>query len=171
VILVDCDLRNPALSRKLAPKVDHGVLDVVVGGVPLEDAIWREPSTNLMFLPASTKTRNANSSEILAAAATKALFEDLQLKYDYVIVDLAPLMPVIDTRATASFVDSYICITEWGCTSSDALKHAFKGARNVYENLLGVVLNKTDIDRLSTYDPVGGSYYRNRYYAQYGMTD
>ena len=42
---------------------------------------------------------------------------------------------------------------------------------NVYENLLGVVLNKANIDRLSTYDPVGGNYYRNKYYAQYGMTD
>jgi succinoglycan biosynthesis transport protein ExoP len=171
VILVDCDLRNPSLSRKLAPKVEHGVLDVVVGNVCLDDAIWRESSTNLMFLPASTTTRNANSSEILAAAATKKLFEALQSMYDYVIVDLAPLMPIVDTRATTRFVDSYVFVIEWGCTGSDAIKHAFKGARNVYENLLGVVLTKVDIDRLSTYDPVGGNYYKNEYYAQYGMTD
>jgi polysaccharide biosynthesis transport protein len=171
VILVDCDLRNPSLSRKLAPKAEHGFLDVIVGSVPLKDAVWRELSTNLTFLPVSTKTRIENSSEILAAAATKGLLEELQSNYDYVIVDLSPLMPVVDTRATTRFVDSYVCVTEWGCTKIGAVKYAFKDAPNVYENLLGVVLNKANIDRLSTYDPVGGNYYRNKYYAQYGMRD
>jgi succinoglycan biosynthesis transport protein ExoP len=171
VILVDCDLRNPSLSRKFAPKAEHGVLDVIAGRVPLEDAVWKEVSTNLTFLPVATKTRIENSSEILAAAATKGLFEDLQSNYDYVIVDLSPLMPVVDTRATTRFVDSYVCVTEWGCTKVDAVKYAFKDAPNVYENLLGVVLNKANIDRLNTYDSIGGNYYRNKHYAQYGMTD
>ena len=71
VILVDCDLRNPSLSRKLAPNADYGILDVIVGSVPLEDAVWRDRSTNLTFLPVSTKTRLMNSSEILAADATR----------------------------------------------------------------------------------------------------
>jgi succinoglycan biosynthesis transport protein ExoP len=171
VILVDCDLRNPSLSRKFAPKSEHGVLDVIVGSVPLEDAVWKEVSTNLTFLPVATKTRIENSSDILAAAATKGLFEDLQSNYDYVIVDLSPLMPVVDTRATTRFVDSYVCVTAWGCTKIGAVKYALKDAPNVYENLLGVVLNKANIDRLSTYDSIGGNYYRNKHYAQYGMTD
>jgi succinoglycan biosynthesis transport protein ExoP len=171
VILVDCDLRNPSLSRKFAPKAERGVLDVIAGRVPLEDAVWKEMSTNLTFLPVATKTCIEHSSEILAAAATKGLFEDLQSNYDYVIVDLPPLMPVVDTRTTTWFVDSYVCVTEWGCTKIGAVKYAFKDAPNVYENLLGVVLNKANIDRLSTYEPIGGNYYRNKHYAQYGMTD
>ena len=171
VILVDCDLRNPSLSRKLASKIEYGILDVVVANVPLANAIWRERSTNLEFLPASAKTRIANSSEILAAGATERLFEDLRSQYDYVIVDLPPLMPIVDARATTRFVDTYICVMEWGCTKIDAVKHAFKDAPKIYENLLGVVLNKVNIDRLSTYDSVGRNYYRNKYYAQYGVTD
>ena len=171
VILVDCDLRNPSLSRKLTPKAEHGVLDVIVGSVSLKDAVWTDPATNLTFLPASAKTRIANSCDILAAAATKGLFEDLQSKYDYVIVDLSPLMPVVDARATSGFVDSYIYVTEWGCSKIAAVRHAFESAPNVYENLLGVVLNKADIDRLSTYESAGGNYYRNKCYAQYGLTD
>ncbi len=170
VILIDCDLRNPSLSRKFAPKAEHGVLDVIVGSVPLKDAVWKEVSTNLTFLPVATKTRIENSSEILAAGATEEFFEDLQSDHDYVIVDLSPLVPLVDTRATR-FVDSYVCVIAWGCTKIDAVKYAFKDAPNVYENLLGVVLNKANIDRLSTYDSIGGNYYRNKYYAQYGMTD
>jgi succinoglycan biosynthesis transport protein ExoP len=171
VILVDCDLRNPSLSRKLAPKAEHGVLDVIAGRVPLEDAVWKEVSTNLTFLPVATKTRIEQSSEILAAAGTEGLFEDLQSNHDYVIVDLSPLVPVVDTRATTRFVDWYVCVIAWGCTTIGAVKYAFQDAPNVYENLLGVVLNKANIDRLSTYEPVGRNYYRNKYYAQYGMTE
>jgi polysaccharide biosynthesis transport protein len=171
VILVDCDLRNPTLSRKLAPNADCGLLDVIVGTMPLEDAIWRDASTNLAFLPAGIKSRLANSSEIFAAESTQRLFSDLRSQYDYVLVDLSPLMPIVDTRATTGLVGSYICVIEWGCTTADVVKRAFKDAENIYENLIGVVLNKADINRLSSYDSVGGNYYRNKYYAQYGFTE
>jgi polysaccharide biosynthesis transport protein len=170
-ILVDCDLRNPTLSRKLAPNADRGLLDVIVGTTPLEDAIWRDASTNLAFLPAGVKNRLANSSEILAAESTRMLFSNLRSKYDYVVVDLSPLMPIVDTRATTALVGSYVCVVEWGCTRAKVVKQAFKDAQNVYENLLGVVLNKADINRLSSYDSVGKYYYRNKYYAQYGFTE
>ena len=80
-------------------------------------------------------------------------------------------MPIVDTRATTALVGSYVCVIEWGCTKANVVKHAFKDAQNVYENLLGVVLNKADINRLSSYDSVGGNYYRNKYYAQYGFTE
>jgi len=172
VILVDCDLRNPSLSRRFAPKAEHGVLDVIVRSVPLEDAVWSDPSTNMAFLPASTKTRIvANSSDMLAAAAITELFENLRSNYDYVIVDLSPLMPVVDARVTTRFVDRYICVTEWGRTKIGAVKYAFEDASNIYENLLGVVLNKANIDQLSTYAPIGRNYYNNKYYTQYGMTE
>ena len=171
VILVDCDLRNPSLTRKLAPGAELGILDVIAGAVSLRDAVWTDPSTNLTFLPASIKTRVVNSCEFLAADATKALFENLRSNYDYVLVDLSPLVPVVDTRATSGFVDSYICVTEWGRTNVDAVKHSFKDAQNVYQNLLGFVLNKANIDRLSSYESVGGNYYRNKYYSQYGLTE
>ena len=62
VILVDCDLRNPSLSRSLAPNADHGILDVIAGRLPLEEVIWADRFTNLAFLPAAIKTRVMYSS-------------------------------------------------------------------------------------------------------------
>ena len=171
VILVDCDLRNPSLTRKLAPGADSGFLDVICGAVSLHDAVWTELSTNLAFLPASIKKRVMNSCDFLAGDATTALFENLRANYDYVLVDLSPLIPVVDARATTRFVDSYICVTEWGRTSVDAVKHSFKDAQNVYQSLIGFVLNKANIDLLSTYDPVGSNYYHNKYYSQYGLSE
>jgi succinoglycan biosynthesis transport protein ExoP len=117
------------------------------------------------------KSRVAHTSEILASEATKKLFERLREAYDYVVVDLSPLAPVVDVRATSNLVDSYIFVIEWGRTKIDVVKHTLGAARGVYDNLLGVVLNKADINVLSRYESYRGNYYQNRYYARYGYTD
>jgi succinoglycan biosynthesis transport protein ExoP len=171
VILVDCDLRNPSLSHKLTPNAEHGIVDVIAGRITLKEAIWRDQSTNLTFLPVVTSNHLIYSSDILSADATRRLFENLQSKYDYVLVDLTPLMPIVDTRATRAFVDCYVCVIEWGRTTSDAVKHAFRDAHNISENLLGIVLNKADINELRRYYPTGENYYRNKHYGQYGFTE
>src|SRR3984893_5677830 len=171
VILVDCDLRNPSLSRRLAPNADHGILDVIAGRMTLQNAVWTDQSTNLTFLPGVTNNHRICSSDILSADATRKLFDDLQSKYDYVLVDLTPLMPIVDTRATTGFVDCYFCVIEWGRTTSDAVKHAFRDAHKISENMLGIILNKADINQLRRYYPTSEKYYRNKYYAQYGFTE
>ncbi len=170
-ILLDCDLRNPELSRKLTPKASVGLLELLSGKASLEDVTWTDPDTNLTFLPCVVKSRVAHSSEILASSATKKLFDQLREMYDYVIVDLSPLAPVVDVRATANLVDSYIFVIEWGRTKIDVVEHALNATRGVYDNLLGVVLNKADINVLSRYESYRGKYYYNRYYARYGYTD
>ena len=168
VILVDCDLRNPSLSKRLASGAASGFVDVMSGGTALEHAIWRDQVTNLAFLPSGVKSRLTNSSELLAADTTRTLFEELRSRYDYIIVDLPPLVPIVDTRATTGFIGSYVCLIEWGSTSIEAVRHAFNGAQNVYDNLIGVVLNKVDIGRLGSYESVGRSYYSDRHLVRYG---
>jgi succinoglycan biosynthesis transport protein ExoP len=171
VILVDCDLRNPSLSRRLAPNADHGILEVIAGKMTLKNAVWTDQSNNLTFLPAGTNTRVIHSSDILSADATRKLFKDLRSRYDYVLVDLTPLMPIVDTRATTGFVDCYVFVIEWGRTTSEAVKHAFRDAYKIRENMLGVVLNKANINQLSRHYPPGEKYCRNKYYTQYGFTE
>jgi succinoglycan biosynthesis transport protein ExoP len=171
VILVDCDLRNPELSRELTPNASLGLLEVLSGKALLEDVIWTDPDTKMQFLPSVAESRVVHSSEILASAATKRLFDQLRDTYDYVIVDLSPLAPVVDVRATSNLVDSYIFVIEWGRTKIDVVEHALNAARGVYDNLLGVVLNKADVNVLSRYESYRGKYYYNRYYARYGYTD
>src|SRR5262249_4641674 len=100
VILVDCDLRNPTLSRTLAPKGSCGFVDVVSGTRSLEGSVWKDPATNMTFLPAGMDSHLAYTAEILASGAAKNLFTKLRERYNYVIVDLSPLAPVVDARAT-----------------------------------------------------------------------
>jgi succinoglycan biosynthesis transport protein ExoP len=170
-VLVDCDLRNPSLSQLLAPDAKTGILEVLTGAATLEQALRRDPTTNLAFLPIYLKERLAHSSEILPSEQMMRLFDLLRQRFDYIIVDFPPLAPVVDVRATAHLVDYYLFVVEWGRTKIDVAQHALTSARSVYDKTLGVVLNKANMQTFGRYQGYTGNYYSNRSYGRYGYVD
>lgn len=170
VIVVDCDLRNPSLSRNLAPAANAGIVDVISGRCTLDQAICKDPKTNLAFLPATKKQPLFHTSEILSATSTKQLFDHLRATYDYIIVDLPPLAPVVDVRATAPLMDCLVLAIEWGRTKTDVVQHALHTAPGLHPALIGAVLNKTDMQAIRRYDNYHSDYYSNEHFARYGYT-
>jgi capsular exopolysaccharide synthesis family protein len=170
VVVVDCDLRNPSLSTKLAKGAAAGVVEVVSGARSIEETIWRDPVTNLSLLPAAGKGRTSHTSEILSDPSMCSLFDKLRSRFDYVIVDLPPLAPLIDVRSTTAFVDGYVLIVEWGITKIEVIQHALHNAPNIREYLLGAVLNKTDIGAMARYHGACKDYYSDDHYVRYGVS-
>jgi succinoglycan biosynthesis transport protein ExoP len=170
-ILIDADLRNPSLSRALAPEADNGLMEVIAGKLPLDAVIWTDTATALAFLPMVAKSRISHTNEILASVAMKQLIDRLRETYDYVLVDLPPLSPVVDVRATTQIIDSYLFVIEWGATGIDAVRRALSTAPLVAERLLGVALNKADLHRISNYTSGAGYDYDSPYYGRYGFED
>ena len=171
VILIDGDLRNPTLSRRLVSKPDVGVLEVIAGKIELRDAIYTDNLSGLAFLPAVIESRLAHSSEILSSEVFRQLIDRLRKSYDYIIIDLPPLAPVVDARATTNIVDSYVFVIEWGKTRTNMVQRQLSSAPEIFDRLLGVVLNKANVKVLERYeDYYGRSYYKKNYYARYGYT-
>ncbi|MFK4385539.1 polysaccharide biosynthesis tyrosine autokinase [Bradyrhizobium sp. USDA 223] len=171
VILVDADLRNPSLSRALVPNAKIGLVDVVAQKVQLEDALVIDPSTKLSILPAGSTSKLLHTNEILASKAMHALVALLRGKFDYVVLDMPPMAPVVDVRVTSSFVDSYVFVIEWGRTKIDVVRHNLRGSPEIQDKLLGVVLNKADTKLLARYESYHGRYYYQKYYARYGYVE
>jgi succinoglycan biosynthesis transport protein ExoP len=170
-LLVDCDLRNPSLSRLLAPHAAAGVVEVLKEQSTLEEAIWVDRATGLAFLPVAVSNRRLiHSSEFLASEQTSQLFDSLRGSYDYIFVDFSPLMPIVDVRGSTKLVDSYIYVIEWGQTRIDFVESALRSARGVYDHLLGVVLNKVDLPSLGRYEG-RSAYYHHGSYHRYGYTE
>jgi succinoglycan biosynthesis transport protein ExoP len=165
VILVDCDLRNPALSRSLAPDASVGILEVISGRQSLDAAICKDPITGMAFLPTANAFGVPNTDQILASEAMKNLFSTLRSQYEYIIVDLSPLAPVVDVRATTELIDFYVFVVEWGATKIDMVQHTLQQAHRVYDNMLGVVLNKVNMNVMGRYDGERASYYSAKYYS------
>ena len=162
VIVVDCDLRNPSLSRALAPTATIGIIEVLSGECSICEAIWTDPATKMAFLPAVINAKLIDTSEILSSALTEKLFGQLRQSYDYVVIDLPPIIPVVDVRATAHLMDFYFFVVEWGCTKIDVVQHALNTADGVLDKLAGVVLNKANMDDIGRYD--AHIYYYKNYY-------
>jgi succinoglycan biosynthesis transport protein ExoP len=169
-ILVDADLRNPSLSRHLAPGAELGLVDVLAGRADLDSVLWHDPESGLTFLPVGSASKLMHTHEILGLDSTKKFFGDLRASYDYVIADFAPLAPVVDTRTSVNFVDSYLFVVEWGRTKIDIVEHSLSGAVEIYDRLLGVVLNKADMNVLGRYEQHRSNYYYKKYYSRYGYT-
>lgn len=171
VILVDADLRNPSLSRALVPNAKIGLVDVVAQKVQLEDALIVDPETKLSILPAGATSKLLHTNEVLASKAMHALITLLRSKFDYVVLDMPPMAPVVDVRVTSSYVDSYVFVVEWGKTKIDVIMHNLRGSPEVQDKLLGVVLNKADTKALARYESYHGRYYYQKYYARYGYVE
>jgi len=168
VILIDGDLRNLTLSRGLARGAKIGLLEVLAGQVEMQHAVYTDTRSGLTFLPAVIESRLAHTDEILASKMFKQLLDGLRPNYDYIIVDLPPLAPVSDARATAGIIDSYLYVVEWGRTRVNVVQHQLAAAPELYDRLLGVVLSKANLRILTRYEQYYGRDYYKKYYARYG---
>jgi succinoglycan biosynthesis transport protein ExoP len=167
VILVDCDLRHPALTREFAPHARSGLQEILLGRATLDDAILTDPQSGFAFLPGVVDVLQARPEELLEMDALAHLMRELRRRYEYVIVDLPPLFPMLDVAMTDRLINWYVVVVQWGSSKIDTVAHALARCRSVRERMLGFVLNKVDMRRLSLYDRRAAEYYDPKRYANY----
>jgi succinoglycan biosynthesis transport protein ExoP len=163
VLLVDGDARRPSLSWAIAPEAQVGVLDCIAGNVNYADIVWHDPATGMAFLPMVANPYLPTASELFVSESAKSLFASLQLEYDYVILDLPPLISELDVRSTWHVVDAYVLVVQWGSTKIEAVQYALRNAPKVQEKIVGTVLNKVNMAALGRYDSYGATYYSGYY--------
>jgi exopolysaccharide/PEP-CTERM locus tyrosine autokinase len=147
VLLVDGDLRNPAVHRYLDLPSGPGLVDYLTSGYPIADSLVHpEGLTNLVVLPAGRAT--SHSVEILSSPLMADLVRELKHFYPdrYVLFDLPPLF-YADALAFAPLVDGIILVVEAGGTPREEITHALEMLKEF--RVLGCVLNKIDPRELS----------------------
>jgi succinoglycan biosynthesis transport protein ExoP len=143
-LLVDGDLRNPSMTKSLGYAGAPGLINMVADKSDFCDVIITDSKFKFDFLPSSTQIKPTNSSDILTSPAMKEMLKAAKSEYDYVIVDLPPILPVVDVKAAAHLFDAFVLVVEWGSTSTDEILKAVSTSTIVSEKLLGTVLNKAD---------------------------
>ena len=166
VVLIDADLRNPTLARSLTPRPQAGWLEVLSGKIDLARATGREPGSGLALLPLLLTEAPVHSDEVLASQGFRDLIDQLRQNYDYVIVDLPPVAPVVDVRAIVPVIDSFVFVVEWGSTRIKAARRHLLAEPEIHDRLLGVVLNKANMKALERFEQPG--IYPNGYYMNGG---
>ncbi len=172
VLLVDADLRRPAIHRLFGLSNAVGLVDMLCRPV-------RQPSPssptglvastveNLWILPAGTASRNPG--ELLSSNRLGPVLQDLAQEWDTLVLDSAPIGTVADTLLLSQHASACLLVARWGRTRRAALGGAIAGLRGVGRPLVGVVLNDERPSPLARFSR--DDYYRHGYWSQVPASD
>jgi polysaccharide biosynthesis transport protein len=164
-ILIDGDLHTRSLTRELAPNANSGLVEALNDPTAFGYHVQRSKETGLDFLPSIVATRMVNSADVIASRAMADLLTVLREQYEYIIIDLAPVMPVADSKAFSVLIDAMVYVIEWGATTRTALQESVSGSEILQKKLLGAVLNRANPKMLGRIEAYKGKH-RNSYYVE-----
>lgn len=139
VVIVDADLRRPSLAEYLGLESAVGLTSVLIGDVPLEHALQSWGDGLLTVLPSGALP--PNPSELLGSGHMQALIKELEARFDLVIFDTPPVLPVTDAAVLANVAGGVVLVTRVGKTTRDRLHRAREALDKVGARSLGVVAN------------------------------
>lgn len=152
VLLVDADLRRPSIAESLGLEPEVGLTSLVIDQVSVEDAVQSWGHLGELAVLASGPTP-ANPSELLGSHRMQELVLELAEKYELVIFDSPPVLPVTDATVLGRIVDGVVIVTKIDATRRDRLKRAVDSLRKLDVRLIGVASNWTT--------PIGDYYLPN----------
>jgi succinoglycan biosynthesis transport protein ExoP len=163
VLLVDADLRRPRVDTYMDVEGAVGLTDLLIGRAEPMDVIQTWGQGNLSVLPAGIIP--PNPSELLGSMAMVKLLRDFNSRFDVVIFDSPPLLPVTDAAILARIVGGAIVVVAAGQTHKNQLRGALAVLQTINAPISGIVLTM-----LPTKGPNAQGYGRYGYGYGYGAT-
>lgn len=140
VVLVDADLRRPAVAGILGLEGGAGLTTVLAGQARVGDVIQDWGSNGLQVLTSGAVP--PNPAELLGSPAMRRLVAELRGAYDHIVIDTAPVLPVADAVVLSRIVDGVVVVAQAGRVHKGQLAHALGALEQVSAKVLGVVLNR-----------------------------
>ncbi len=165
-LLVDCDLRNPTLSRWFGIGESEGLSDYLAGDENLSDLMGKTPVEKLSFIGSGRQLDNP--AEMIGSKKMEGLVQEIKNRYAdrYIIIDSSPVLATTEPSVLNKMVDGIIVVVKAGDTSRDSVLQAMKLLKG--NKLLGFVLNDmTFKTKASLYKYLGtNTYYYNYAYGE-----
>ena len=149
VCVVEADLRRPKLLSYLGMEGAVGLTDVLIGRVALEDVLQQFGSNSLTVLGAGATP--PNPSELLGSEGMIDVLRHLSARYDHVIIDGPPLLPVTDSAVLSRLADGAIIVVGSGIVTRDQLDGALESLQTANAAVLGIVLNRVPKESRGAY--------------------
>jgi polysaccharide biosynthesis transport protein len=160
VCIVDADLRRPRLHRIFDRAGDSGLTSVLVGDASIDHVAKATEVPNLWSIPAGPLP--PNPADLLQTERFRRFMKDLGEKFDRVVVDSPPLVPVTDSAIISTLVDGTVFVVRAFRTSKHVTSQGLRALRDVEAPVVGAVLNAVNLDRHEY------SYYHYYYYKREG---
>ncbi len=162
VLLIDADLRRATLARNFGfPPGTPGLTNVLTGGATLESAIRRVDGVDLL----GAGTVPPNPQELLASPRFAELLKSLRGRYDRILIDSPPTQAVSDAAVLTGITDGVIYVVRADHTVAPLARDGIGQLLQAGARVLGVVLNRFDVQRARKYRQHSG------YYDYYGYSE
>jgi len=138
ILLVDGDLRRARISKYLGFESELGLADLIANGANIDEALINIGIDNLTILPAGKIPHNP--AELLGSMKMKNLITLLKSKYDYIIFDTPPVIPVTDAGLVGAQTDGVIMVVQAERTQKGVVEHGEGLLKQAQAKLLGYIL-------------------------------
>ncbi len=166
VLAVDADLRRPTLYQHFGLQKAPGLTDLIVGNSTASQTIQTTRIGGLQLL--SCGYQPPNPAELLGSPMMKQVLEALRSHYDWLLIDTPPVLAMADTAVLSALVEGVVLVLAAEAASRPSVMRAIDQVQGVGGKVIGVVLNKVNLERNSYYySQHYGEYYRS-YYAEKG---
>ena len=166
VLLIDADMRRPQAHILLKARRTPGLSDVLIGKSMPSKAIQQNlPDTALSFLPAGTSV--PSPADLLTNRTLSGLLTGLRELYDWIIIDNPPVGHVAEALILAPLSDGVIMVAGAEMVPRKAVIHTLERIADTGARILGLVLNRAQIQKNSYYY---SHYYGHDYGHDYGTT-
>jgi capsular exopolysaccharide synthesis family protein len=150
VLLIEGDMRRASISAIFNFKSGPGLSTILERRADFEDALRVVPGVpTLTVLPAGPMV--PYPSEMLASASMRDLISQAREKFDYVVLDSPPVLRVTDAVLLSTLSEATLLVARAGVTSKGALQRLHDVLAQVDANMIGVVLNGTEVHRHDRY--------------------
>ena len=162
-LIIDADLHRRLLTAALAPDARAGLIEALDDPSRLASLVSKRERSGLDVLPCALSARIPNAAELLGSLDMEQLLIVARKAYDYIIIEIAPIMSVVDVKMIERFIDSFVFVVEWGQTKRSLVLDALSEAPSIRERLAGIVLNKVDPSALRSIEAYKGDRFRGYY--------
>jgi succinoglycan biosynthesis transport protein ExoP len=162
-LIIDGDLHQRSLTAKLAPDAREGLIEALADPSRLATLVYKRQRSGLDVLPCVLENRVPNAAELLGSPQMEQLLVAARKAYDYILIELAPIMSVVDVKAIERFIDSFIFVVEWGQSKRSLIQEALLEVQIIHERLTGIILNNADPVALRSIEAYKGARYRDYY--------
>lgn len=143
VLLLDCDMRKGTIYKFMGVKQLPGLSEILSGEALLDNVtIQRNKIPNLDIVTCGENP--LNPSELLSSDRMGNLLATLKSRYDRVIIDAPPILPVTDTHILSNQVDGVIIVVQAGHTQRKQVLHAQSLLKQVQANIVGFILTQVE---------------------------
>ena len=165
-LVIDADLRRPSMHRYFSIEIHDGLSEIIDGTVDPRSAIRETEINGVSVIPAGSAVRKP--AEQLQSVKFDELIEELSDDYDFIIVDLPPVLAVSDPLIVAPRLDGCAMVVKVARAKRDEVTNAVRRLKSTGANLVGCLLN--GFGNSKNFDDGGGfaGYYESSYTRQGG---